>query len=372
MNKAEIKRTIRDLELSIKQIANKKNKLLFFVADSQGTPIGSLTYTYGIAYRLKELGYNVQMLYAEKDFKGVGSWLGEEYAALPHFNVTKDIVDVAPSDILFIPELCSAIMPKAKELHCKRVAILENFNYMTELIPFGASWESMGIRDCIVTSKALEKRLLEVFPDIKTYVIHPVINPVLFVGSNEQKKLIVNIVTKDEKNVNNIFKPFKWRHPEYGFVTFRYISGKSQKELSELLNEGTITVWIDPETDFGYTALEAMACGNIVIGKIPENTPEWLVTEDGRLRNNGVWFYNTVRELPDILADVLNAVLHEGVPEEIYTEAQDVLKNYTQELQDADIKEVIEKGILEIRTKELTLAKSVFKENLEKENKTEE
>lgn len=371
MDKAEVKRTIRDLELSIKQLANKKNKLLFFVADSKGTPIGSLSYIYGLAYRLKQLGYNVQMLYAEKEFVGVSGWLGEKYASLPHYNATTDILDVSPSDILFIPELYSSVMTQTKQLHCKKVAILENFNYMTELIPFGATWESMGVRDCITTSKELEKRVLEVFPNINTFVIRPVIDPVFFTKNTEPKQLIVNIVTKDEKQINSIVKPFKWRHPEYGFVTFRYINGKPRKEFAKFISEGEITVWVDTETDFGYSALEAMACGNIVIGKMPENLPEWMIDSEGKLKDNGVLFYN-MRELPDVLANVINALLHEEIPQEINECVKTTLANYTQDAQDIDIKEAIEKGIIAERSKELTLAKQAIKDNLEKEEKNEE
>ena len=366
MNKTEIKKVIKDLEASIKQLADKKNKLFFFVADSKGAPIGSLSYIYPLAYQLKEMGYNVQMLYSEKDFVGVGGWLGEKYAALPHYNAASDIIDVSPSDILFIPELFSSVMSKTKELHCKKVAILENFDYLTELIPLGSSWETLRIHDCITTSEELKERLLEVFPRVKVYVIRPVIDE-LFKKANteEPRDLIVNILSKDAKCVNSVIKPFKWRHPEYGFVSFRYINGRPKEEYAEYVAKGEITVWIDPDTDFGYSALEAMACKNIVIGKIPENIPAWMVDEEGKLRNNGVWFYN-MRELPDILANVLNAVLHESVPQELYDEMEKTLAAYTQDGQNNDIVEAVEKGIIPGRTNELTIAKQTFKNNLDK------
>lgn len=366
MDKTAIKKTIKDIEVAIKQLASKKNKLFFFVADSQGTPIGSLSYIYGLAYQLKKLGYNVQMLHAEKEFVGVRGWLGDKYADLPHYNATKDIIDVAPSDILFIPELYSSIMDKTRELHCKRVAILENFNYLTELIPLGASWEGLGIHDCITTSDELKERLHEVFPRINTYVIRPVIDDV-FKKANDgtPKQLMVTIVCKDTKYVNSILKPFKWRHPEYGFVSFRYINGKPKSEFAQYIHESEITIWIDPETDFGYSALECMACGNIVIGKIPDNVPAWMVDENGNLRNNGVWFYN-LRDLPDILANVINSVLHENIPEELYNEVNKTLLSYTQEGQINDIKESFEKGIIEEYSNQLVRAKEVFKNNLEK------
>ena len=366
MDKEQIKKVIKDLEVSIKQLKDKKNKLFFFVADSKGTPIGSLAYIYGLAYQLKQMGYNVNMLYAEQEFVGVEGWLGKQYADLPHYNAAKDILDVAPSDILFIPELYSSIMKKTQGLHCKKVAILENFNYMTELIPFGYTWETMGIHDCITTSEELKTRLLEVFPRIKTYVIRPTIDDFYSENNTDApKQLIVNIISKDSKVVNNIVKPFKWRHPEYGFVTFRHINGVSKIDFAKYVSECSISIWVDTDTDFGYSAVEAMACGNLIIGKVPENIPSWMLTKEGALRDNGVWFYN-FRELPDLLANVLGALLHENIPQQIYDEMKTTVSEYSQSGQNNDIKEVIEKTLINERINELTIAKQTAKDNLEK------
>ena len=38
------------------------------------------------------------------------------------------------------------------------VLILENFDYLTELIPLGSSWETLRIHDCITTSEELKER----------------------------------------------------------------------------------------------------------------------------------------------------------------------------------------------------------------------
>ena len=79
MNKKEIKTTIKNIEGALKKLEDKKKvRLYFFIADSKGAPVGSLAYTYELAYKLQELGYNVKMLYAEKEFIGVKDWLGEK------------------------------------------------------------------------------------------------------------------------------------------------------------------------------------------------------------------------------------------------------------------------------------------------------
>lgn len=362
MTENEIKKVIKTLDKSIKKIEKGESKLLFFVADSKGTPIGSLSYIYDIAYKLKEMKYNVQMMYAENDFVGVETWLGTKYSSLPHANISKDVVDISPSDVVFIPELYSSVMAKTRDLKCKKVAILQNFDYMTDLIPFGASWMSMGIFDCITTSNSLKQRLNEVFPEVNVRVIRPVIDQVF--KPSEEQKFIVNIVTKDENEINSIVKPFKWKYPSYGFVTFRYINGKSREDFAKYISEGCITVWVDQNTDFGYSALEAMASGNIVIGKIPENEPEWMLDKEGKLKDNGIWFYK-MRDLPEILFEVISTVLYEKTPKEIYTNMTETLSEYTEEKQRKELKSVIVEDIIESKKQELISIRDLYKNKLE-------
>ena len=86
-NKKDI--ILANIKAEIDKIENKKNRIYFFVIDTKGAPSGSLEYIYNLALILKEDGYNVSMLHTEDEFVGVESWLGKEYAELPHFNVNK-------------------------------------------------------------------------------------------------------------------------------------------------------------------------------------------------------------------------------------------------------------------------------------------
>lgn len=364
MDKKDIKTAIKNLDLTSKNLDKKNFKLLFFVADSKGVPVGSLTYTYEFAYTLQEMGYKVQMLYAENEFVGVSSWLGEKYASMTHLNTAKDNVDISPCDFLFIPELFSNVMAKTKNLPCKKIAILENFNYMTELIPYGTSWETFGIKDCITTSESMSKRIKEVFPTINTYIVRPRIDSCF--KSNSKDNLIVNIISKDESVINKVVKPFKWKYPLYDFVTFRYLNGRSREELAKYLADGSISIWFDDQTDFGYTALEAMACGNIVIGKIPENEPEWMVDENGELLDNGIWFYKT-RDCHNIIANVIQTVLYDKVPEKLTDNVKETLLKYTSDNQKNDIDNTI-KTIISSRKNEIEMMTKALNNNIEENN----
>lgn len=352
---------ISKLESEIQKLNNNEFKICFFIIDSKGNPSGSLSYIYETALQLKEMGYNVQMLHQEKEFVGVGEWLGEKYANLPHYNIETDNVTMSPSDFLIIPELFSNVMTQTKKMPCKRIALLQNFNYLTEFIPVGATWDDLGIYDVITTSSQEEKMIKEVFPHIRTHIVRPSIAPV-FRDTEDPKKLIVNIVAKDQSDVNKIVKPFYWKTPIYKWISFRELRGLSKNEFANALREAAITVWIDRDTNFGYTPIEAMKSGSIVIGKIPDIVPEWMINEDNSFKDNGLWF-NDIRDAHRIIASVIRAWIYDEVPNEIIQEMKNMENIYTPQNQINDIKKVYVEDLFEQRKKELEIALNHFKNN---------
>lgn len=342
------------IEEQISKIDNKDFTLYFYVIDTKGVPSGSLSYIYDIAFGLKEMGYNVGMMHNEEEFIGVEEWLGKEYAELPHFNVVKSSIDVSPSDILFIPEVYSNVMTATKKLPCLRVAILQSFDRLTEFIPFGAAWGDLGILKAITTTEANANRLKTYFPYVNVDVISPKISTV-FTNDEGMKKLIVNVVTKESSDVNKIVKPFFWQYPMYKWVAFRDLRGLSKEEFSKALQEAAITVWVDDSTDFGYVPLEAMKCGSIVVGKVPNVMPEWMIdddeTTDGNLTNSGIWVEN-LASLPSVIASVIRTWTMDEIPEEIYESSKELTSKYTNSKQLQDIKKTIVDGLINGRRSE--------------------
>jgi hypothetical protein len=353
MDKEKVELMRMRIEEQITKIDNKDFFFYFYVVDTKGNPSGSLSYIYDIALSLKEMGYNVAMMHSEEDFVGVEEWLGKEYSELPHYNVEKKSVDVSPSDILFIPEIYSNVMSATRKLPCQRVAILQSFDKLTEFIPFGATWGDLGISKAITTTEANAKRLNKYFPNLSTSIIRPKISNV-FTNSNNLKKLIVNVVTREQSDINKIVKPFFWQYPMYQWVAFRELRGMSREGLSEALQEAAITIWVDDVTDFGYLPLEAMKCGSIVVGKVPNVAPEWLIDngdEHFDLSNSGVWVEN-LASLPSVLASVIRTWTMDEIPEQIFNTADELVSKYTVGKQLQDIKSVIIDGYVANRKSE--------------------
>jgi glycosyltransferase involved in cell wall biosynthesis len=377
-NKNEV--VIKRIEDAIENLKNKNFNIFFFIVDSKNVPNGSMNYIYQMAKALHDKEYNVTMCYQLDDeysagelaeleakgqvpdgirrFVGVEEWLGEEYSSLHHMNIQKEEWQIGPADIIFIPEVFSSIMYQTfkNKVPCKRYVILQNFGYVTEFIPFGHQWATYGI-DHVVTNTAANAELINrLFPYTKehTTVLPPYIQG-FFRKPVKAKKLIVNIIAKNQDDINRIMKPFYWKYPVYQFVSFQDLRGLPKKEFAEQLQEGCITIWLDEYTPFGYSALEAMRCGNIVIGKVPQIIPDWMTDE------NGVWFTD-INDVPDILAKVVATVLEDEIPEQMEKAMDETAKLFTYETYEKNIDRFIEQAIQE-RINELIAVKQAAKNN---------
>lgn len=344
------KEIVQRIENEIGKLKDKSFKVLFYVPDAKNNATGYVSYIYQMALTLQQLGYNVKMLYQldneytteelkkldldnqpideNRVFVGVTESLGEKYAALQHANIQNEELEVSPSDFLIIPEVYSSVMNQTKKLSCKRIVLTQNYNYLTDFIQVGVSWANFGITDTITSCLNQAELVNSVFPYVKTKVLTPYI-PSYFYEGNEPKKLVVNIITKSQKDANKIIKPFYWKYPIYKWVSFRDLRSYPREMFADYLREGAITIWVDSDTQFGYAPLEAIKSGNIVIGKIPELIPEWMLSEDKtQLLDNGIWF-NDINSVHKIIADVVRTWMNDDIPTEITDAMKETAKKYS-------------------------------------------
>ena len=344
-------KAIERIEESIENLKENDFNIYFFVVDPQNVPNSSLAYIYELAKTLHDKKYNVTMLYQlqgeyteaelykkkkkgkqidpSKVFTGVGEWLGKEYADIPHMNISHTQWKVSPADILFIPEAFSSLMFQTYQhkAPCRRIVLLQNFSYVTDFIPYGVEWKNYGIYDVVASTKQQESLIKSVFPYVRCKTLPPVV-PSIFRKPIEPKKLLVNIITSDQRIANRIIKTFYWKYPMYKFISFVDLRNRPREEFAEKLREGAITIWVDNDTPFGHSAVEAIACDNILIGKVPEMVPEWMIDEDGGLNDCGIWTYD-INVIPDLLANVVGAWMQDMVPEQLISAMDEVNTKYT-------------------------------------------
>lgn len=357
MDKKEEK-AIKRVKQEIEKIDKNENYVYFFVLDTKGNPNGNLQYIYNLALIAKNNGYKVGMLYQSLDkndtFVGVKDWLGDEYASLPHYDIAKDEIDVGPADILFIPEIFANVMNQTKKLPCKRIAIFQNYDYLVEQMPFAVQWGDFGIMNSITNSEENAETLKDIFPYVKSTIIHPYIDK-MFGETSEPKKMIVNIVASDQEDINRIIKPFYWKYPSFKWVSFRDLRGFSKTEFAKALSEAAITVWADTKSTFGYSALEAMKCGSVVIAKVPDNDLDWMKEETehsvAKLGSSCIWFddFHTVQKA---IVNVVRAWITDSIPSEVMKSAKKTSSKYPFDTTNKEFTDYL-KGIIEERKNEM-------------------
>ena len=335
---------IKKLEEAIETMVNKDGNVYFFILDTKNAPNGEVKYIYDIALSLLNMGYKVTMLHQEDEFVGPFEWLGEKYSVLVHKNVKAENVVVTPSDFVFIPEVFSNVMSQTKTLPCKRIMIYYNPAYLTDYMPVGVTMNDFNIYDAITTNDTLKNQLQKYFPNLNIKVIRPSISE-LFFNNDEPKKLIVNLITPTANEVNDIVKPFYWKNPLYKWLSFRDLKGIPQDTLADVMREAAVTVWVDDTTNNGQMAFEALKSGSILIAKVPQIAPEWMI-ENNDYRNGIIWV-DSYDMLHDVIASVVRGWTRDDIVDKYLQMSSELSQLYLPEHQKNDIEKQIVNDIFE-------------------------
>ena len=364
------KEFLQAVEENLAKIKNKDFNVYFFVLDTKGNPSGSLQYIYETALILSKKNYKVTMLHNEKDFVGVGEWMGEEYASLKHMNIETENVEASLSDFLFIPEIFMSVATKTKGLPCKRVVIVQNYGHLAEFMPVSVTFDNLKITDVITTTKVQSGIIKGYFPHVRTHIVSPSIKK-MFRDNDAPRKLVVNVISRNTTDVNRIVKPFYWKYPIYKWISFRDLRGLSQDVFCDALRDAAITIWIDEDTNFGYSALEAMRCGTILMAKQPSTFTDWNIDDEKNKLTDACLWFSHVDDVPDMLASVIRTWTLDGIPEEVYENQKKFNDLYTIEGMEKEIEYVYEKTLFEGRISEFEEVLAQGKKNKTTKKKEE-
>ncbi len=344
---------LENIKNSIEKIKNKDFGIYFFTLDTKGNPTAGVATIYEHAKKLRELGYNAQILHDKNDYKlredeegmGIAEWLGEEYATLPHISIESQQLQVGPQDFVIIPEAFASVMKQTKDFPCKRVIFLQSYEYIFEMLEIGEGWEQFNIRDVITTNKNLSDYAKSLFRGVNVNEI-PIGIPDYFTNSDKPKVPTIAMSSRDKRELLKIVKIFYQKYPHYRFVTFRDMSGLPRKDFAKQLGESFVSVWLDELSGFGTFPIESMKCNTPVIGKIPRMVPEWMgtVDENGNLNlnDNGIWTAN-LNSIPDVVATMVGLYLEDALPENILNGMKEYQDKYTVETSEEILNEVYSK-----------------------------
>lgn len=313
MNEETIK-NIENLETGLLRLINKESVLYFLIYDTKNNPRASVKYIYDLALSLKGFGYNSKMLITDNSYTGVKNWLDDTYTSLEHVSIKDDKPLINVDDFLFVPEYYSNVLPQLMNIKCSKIMIVQQKEYIFDTLKIGSKWIDFGFDRCITTSKESKRYIDEYFPETITYVIPPFIDDIFKPSENPQKPYVA-IHCRERSKVTKIISEFYLKYPHLRWITFRDMVQMSYNEFAESLKECMVSVWIDAESTFGTFPIESMKCNVPVIGKIPDNRPDWL-------SDNCIW----VTEENDI-NDMLSSFITSWIDnQELYEEFEEKMK----------------------------------------------
>ena len=337
MNKTNLDKIIEQSKEALSQVKSGDFTIYFYLYNTGGVPKGGEGYIYDMALTLKEDGYNVKLLYFDdkNEFIHGSEWLGDKYKSLEAINSYEKIT-MKPTDFVVIPELYSNVMnattPNINEqgkftgISSQRVVLAQNVGYITDIIPMGRQWGDYKIRNVITNSNMISNKVKDFFPYVNIKTIYPGVSDI-FEKPLKPKDLTITIVADEDSKISRVVKQFMWKNPLFKWFTFKNIRNLSREEFADEVKKSAILVWEDVDTNFGYVALEAMKAGTVVVGRVPDNLPDWM-SEDDNLSNCGVWVQNT-DEIADALSGVVTAIISDKMPEDYIKSMKEVSDKYS-------------------------------------------
>jgi hypothetical protein len=332
---------IQNLKTALEKLNGKDFGIYFYTIDTKGNPVASVANIYEHVKILNDAGYKAHILHQQNDYKlyedengmGIANWLGTEYANLPHVSIESQQLQIGPSDFLIIPEAFAGLIKETQNFPCKRIVLLQAYEYVFEDLGLGENWGQFGINRAITVSENQKQYIEGIFKNVRCDVI-PVGIPEYFKPNEKPKKPIVSISARDKREILKLVKVFYQKYPHYKFITFRDMSGMSRESFAEQLRDSFLSVWVDDLAGFGTYPIESMKSNTPVVGKIPRMVPEWMgeIDQNGnvQLKENGVWTSN-INALPDIVATMVGLFLEGGIPENITSNMAETAKGYTTE-----------------------------------------
>ena len=310
---------IEKIEKSVENLKNKTSKIYLVVQDTKGNAKASIAYIYKLALSLKTNGFNPIILHEKPDYTGVSSWLGEEYAELPHQSIEGQSLQVTPDDFIVVPELFAFIMSQITQLPCGKIVLCQAYDNMLETLNPGESWSQFGFYKCITTSEEQKEHIQQIMKNVSFDILTPVISD-NFKPSKLPAKTIVSIHSRDQRDTINIIKGFYLKYPQYRWVTLSDMRGLSEVEFSKKLGESFLSVWVDEVSGYGTFPLESMKSNVPVIGLVPNLLPNWI-NED-----NGIWVHNKT-QIIDVIADHLQNWLEDNISEEFHEKMKSTVES---------------------------------------------
>lgn len=222
-------------------------------------PAGGMRRLYRHVEVLRKHGFDARMLHHNPTYKN--PWFSST-ALVDYW--TEDY-EFFTDDVLVIPEGHVKTMRASMTLPCRRLVIALNWANIFRNARVGEDWRTFGITHAIAGSVYEHDFILSTM-GIESATIVSGIDSELFAPAKEKRCMITYMPRKNPDYVHLIMAVFRAKFPQYSSIPFVPMEMLPHAEVSAIFAESAIFLAHTFPEGLSRKTLEAMACGNIVVG----------------------------------------------------------------------------------------------------------
>jgi len=186
----------------------------------------------------------------------------------PHYQLFSD-------DVLVIPEGHVEVMQRAVALPCRRVILALNWANVFRALPPNLDWRDFGI-SAIIAGGHYEQHFIASTMGLSSTVLVSGIDSNLFAPSSTKRCLVACMPRKNPDVFHLIHAAFRARYRHLSHIPFLSIESCPHHEVARLLSRSAVFLAHTFPEGLSRKTLEAMACGNIVVGFAGKGSEEYM------------------------------------------------------------------------------------------------
>lgn len=334
---------IEKLQESLLNLKENKQVFYFFVNNKGDYPSHSVSHLYKVASDLRALGKKVQFVYITNEYV-IPTWLPEA-ASFEHKSIS-DKLSINVEDFIILTEEQYPFMEhlKSQNIPSKRIVFIQEYEYLTDILPIGRKFIDVGVIDAITTSETMKKYLETYLSPIRCEVIKPAISSD-FKSSEKPKKPEVVVYYRNPRDFKKAINLLALKKPFLSFVEFIDATKLSDEKLAEVLSEACLAVSLDAFDSSGTFFLQTLKAETDLVCFAPLMGQPFM-------NEKNAWWVTSIEDAMNVVEQYLQGFLQSTLNSEMRDARKETSTDeYTEEKRRIDVREVFDK-LVEIRIKE--------------------
>jgi hypothetical protein len=234
------------------------SKIYYFCPDYT-MPSGGTRTIYRHVAQLNRKGIDAAIVHRKRGFDL--DWLDIEVPVV----YLDDSPPITGDDVLVFAEGLAPYMKVMHKLQATQLVLALNWVTIYPSLPEGESWRDYGIQHVITPSKVVQ-RFVEWSMELPTTLIEECVDPGTYAYQPERKQAKISFMTRKDRFGEVLHRILEDKEAVFGGYEWVALLDMTEQEYAAQLAESAIYLTSGTQEGLHVSVLEAMACGNVVVG----------------------------------------------------------------------------------------------------------